>query len=90
MGIVLDITEHKNIEKRLRDISYLDKLTNLYNRAYFYEKIQELSLNRQFPIGIITGDVNGLKIVNDTIGHVQGDELLKSVASVYKKVSQDN
>lgn len=90
VGIVLDITEHKNIEKRLRDISYLDKLTNLYNRAYFYEKIQELSLNRQFPIGIITGDVNGLKIVNDTIGHVQGDELLKSVASVYKKVSQDN
>lgn len=89
VGIVFDITEHKNIEKKLREISYLDKLTNLYNRAYFDEKINELTTEKQFPIGIITGDVNGLKIINDTIGHVQGDELLKSVADIFKKVSKD-
>lgn len=89
VGIVFDITEHKNIEKKLREISYLDKLTNLYNRACFDEKIRELTEKRQFPIGIITGDVNGLKIVNDTIGHIQGDELLKSMADIFKKVSKD-
>lgn len=89
VGIVLDITQHKSIEKKLRDIIYLDKLTGLYNRAYFYEKIQELVSNKQFPIGIITGDVNSLKILNDTIGHIQGGELLKSIAAVYKKVSRD-
>lgn len=89
VGIVFDITEHKNIEKKLREISYLDKLTNLYNRACFDEKIRELTERKQFPIGIITGDVNGLKIVNDTIGHVQGDELLKSMANIFKKVSRD-
>ncbi|MBO3445053.1 HD domain-containing phosphohydrolase [Clostridium sp. CCUG 7971] len=86
VGVVRDVTERKSIEKKLRYLSYTDVLTGLYNRAYFDEKIEELIKNGQFPIGIMIGDVNGLKIINDTIGHLEGDELLKEISKKLKEV----
>lgn len=86
VGVVRDVTERKAMEKKLRYLSYTDGLTGLYNRAYFDEKIEELITNKKFPIGIIVGDVNGLKIINDTIGHLEGDELLKAISSKLKEV----
>ena len=42
-----------------------DKLTGVYSRNYFEEKLKELEKNRQHPITIVTGDVNNLKLTND-------------------------
>lgn len=84
VGVVRDISEQKRVEKKLRFLSYSDTLTGLYNRAYFDEKLDELIKDNQFPIGIIIGDINGLKIVNDTLGHIEGDKLLTSMSKVLK------
>lgn len=82
---VRDITRQKQDEERIRYLSYHDKLTGLYNRAFFEEEIKRLDTERQLPLSIIIGDVNGLKLINDAFGHRDGDELLTSVSSLLKQ-----
>lgn len=73
VGLSRDITERKNMEEKLRYLSQTDILTGTYNRYSFEEKIKELNYEKYLPLGIIMGDVNGLKLVNDTLGHLEGD-----------------
>ncbi len=81
-GIVLDITERKEYEDKIKYLSFHDKLTDLYNRAYFEEELKRLNSKRNLPISIIIGDINNLKMINDTFGHQHGDRLLIKIASV--------
>lgn len=81
----IDITERKNMEDQLRHLSLHDVLTGLYNRAYFEEEMRRLESGRYNPVGIILCDVDGLKMVNDTLGHESGDCLLIETANVIKK-----
>lgn len=90
VGLILDITEKKEAEEKLKRLSFTDSLTGLYNRAYFDEKAQEILCEECLPVGVIMGDANGLKLVNDTLGHNQGDELLKLAANVFKDVCDEN
>ena len=91
VGISRDITSKVLAERELKKLSYIDKLTGVYNRAYFDKKIEKLNNNKYLPISLIMGDVDGLKIVNDTLGHLQGDELLIQISNVLKKVcKKDN
>ncbi|MDD5496961.1 MAG: diguanylate cyclase [Atribacterota bacterium] len=83
-GIILDMTLRKEYEDKIRYLSFHDKLTGLYNRAYFEEELQRLDHSRNLPISIIIGDVNNLKMINDTFGHQHGDQLLCSIANVLK------
>ncbi len=80
-----DITEYKQREEEIKFLSYHDQLTGLYNRRFYEEELKRLDTKRNFPISIMMGDVNGLKIVNDSIGHAKGDELIKKVARAMKK-----
>lgn len=89
VGLARNITNQKNLEDRLRYLSYNDALTGIYNRTYFEEKIRELNNEQHLPLGIIMGDVNGLKLVNDSLGHLEGDKLLKSIAGVLNKACGD-
>ncbi len=82
--ILLDITSRKEYEEKIKFLSFHDKLTGLYNRAYFEEELQKLNNERNLPLSIIIGDINNLKIVNDTFGHQHGDQLLFRVAEVLK------
>lgn len=86
VGLILDVTEKKKAEQELKRISFTDVLTNLYNRTCFEEKAKEFFSEKYFPVGVIMGDANGLKLVNDTLGHEQGDELLKLIAKVLRDV----
>lgn len=63
-----------------------DKLTNLYNRAYFEESLVRIDSSRYLPLSIINGDVNGLKATNDVFGHFEGDRLLIRIAGLIKEV----
>jgi diguanylate cyclase (GGDEF)-like protein/PAS domain S-box-containing protein len=82
IGIAHDITNRKEIEVSLRHESSHDDLTGLYNRAYFDEEIERFSHGRMFPISIVMADVNGLKSVNDTKGHSEGDNLIRLAAKI--------
>ncbi|AQR97885.1 HD domain-containing phosphohydrolase [Clostridium saccharoperbutylacetonicum] len=89
VGLILDITEKKETEEKLKHLSFTDVLTGLYNRTFFEEKVKELSCEKYLPIGVIMGDANGLKLVNDTFGHYKGDELIKKIANVLRAVCTD-
>ncbi len=78
-----DITERKKAEARLEYLSSHDLLTGLYNRNFFETELQRLQNSRLFPITILIADVDGLKTVNDTLGHPAGDTLLKASAQIF-------
>lgn len=86
VGLSRDITERKVMEERFRYLSEIDMLTGLYNRYSFEEKIKELRYEEHLPLGIIMGDVNGLKLINDTFGHLEGDNLLINISQILKEI----
>jgi len=71
-------------EKQNAYLSYHDHLTGIYNRRFCEEEIRRLDTERNLPISIIMGDVNGLKLTNDAFGHETGDLLLKKAAEAMK------
>lgn len=80
VGVSRNIEERKKSENEILYLSYHDQLTGLYNRRFYEEELKRLDTKRNLPITIIMGDVNGLKLINDSFGHAMGDELLKRVA----------
>lgn len=84
-----DVTERKKAEEKIKYLSFHDKLTGLYNRAFFEEELKRLDTERQMPLSIIIGDVNGLKLVNDAFGHKSGDHLLISIAALLRFSCRD-
>jgi diguanylate cyclase (GGDEF)-like protein/PAS domain S-box-containing protein len=85
VGIAADITDSKLGEEKLKYISLHDSLTGLYNRIYFEEEMSRIEKGRYDKVGILSCDVDGLKLVNDTLGHDQGDHLLIAAARVIKE-----
>lgn len=83
-----DVTKEKKENDEIRYISYHDKLTGLYNRAFFEEELVRLNTARQYPMTLIIGDCNGLKIANDIFGHMEGDRLLQTIARILKKATR--
>lgn len=84
LSIVRNITDRKKKEDENLYLSYHDVLTGLYNRRFYEEEIKRLDTERNLPISIIMGDVNGLKLINDAFGHNAGDELLQKAASAIR------
>lgn len=89
VGRSLDITERKLYQARLEYLSYTDILTGAKNRTYFEKMEKEFSESEFMPLGVIMGDANGLKLINDTFGHNEGDNLLVQITNVLKSVCED-
>lgn len=83
-GVLIDITQRKQLEEKLKDLSLHDALTKLHNRAFFEEEMLRLSRKPVCPLSIVVCDIDGLKLINETMGHRKGDELLKVVADILK------
>ncbi len=81
---IRDISERKEREDKLEFLSWHDQLTGLYNRTYFEHKIKHLNLAENLPVTVFSCDVDGLKLINDTMGHNTGDSILKSAAAVIR------
>lgn len=87
LGVVIvfrDITLEKQREEEVRYLGYHDSMTGLYNRAYFEEALNRLNEERYLPLGVIMGDSNGLKMVNDVFGHEEGDRLLRNITQIFR------
>ena len=72
-GIGKDVTDRIEYERELQYLSMHDQLTGIYNRAYFEVELKRLENGRDYPITIISADLDGLKLINDTMGHDAGD-----------------
>jgi diguanylate cyclase (GGDEF)-like protein/PAS domain S-box-containing protein len=93
IGTCSDVTEHyhaKEIIERQRDllarIAITDELTNLFNRRYFIEHAEiEIQRHKRYghPLHLMMVDVDNFKVINDTCGHDEGDEVLRSLATVF-------
>lgn len=82
MGLENQIKERIIKEEKILYLNYHDSLTGLYNRAFFEKEIERLDTESQLPLSVITGDINGLKLINDSFGHAEGDKLLISVSKI--------
>lgn len=80
-----DIAERRQVEEKLRYISYHDCLTGLYNRDYYDEHLRKMDNEENLPLSIVMGDLNGLKLINDTFGHHAGDRLIIKAAKILQE-----
>jgi diguanylate cyclase (GGDEF)-like protein/PAS domain S-box-containing protein len=80
-----DISQRKKREKKIIYLSHHDMLTGLYNRTYFNEALCRLDAPGYLPLTLMMGDMNGLKAINDSFGHAEGDRLLVETARIFRK-----
>lgn len=81
LAIVRDTTQRSKLLKELHYLSLHDHLTGLYNRAYFEQQMLQLHGTEHVPVTLFICDLDGLKTINDTLGHQFGDQLLKVAAT---------
>lgn len=81
-----NMTERILMEYRLRDMAERDNLTNLYNRRSFEETMNKYNGKEMEKIAVISIDVNGLKFINDTLGHMAGDRIIIASGKIIKEV----
>lgn len=84
-GTCSDIDERKKYEDNLQFISTHDPLTGLYNRTYFEAEIKRISQGRLYPVSVMIADIDGLKMINDSFGHSEGDRLIKQAAHAFRE-----
>lgn len=83
-GYIAEITEITSVYSVLRlfeEIATVDQLTGLLNRNAYLDAVQKYVEENILPLWVVIGDINNLKQMNDTLGHLVGDSLLKTVSS---------
>jgi diguanylate cyclase (GGDEF)-like protein/PAS domain S-box-containing protein len=88
-----DISEYKRIEATLRDLTFIDELTGLYNRRGFLTLARQhmnISNRTQKEILLLFADLDGMKKINDTLGHQQGDMALIDTANILRKTFRES
>jgi len=82
IAVLTDVTQNWKLIETLEEKAGMDCLTGLANRRSYEGAKQRLDVLEYLPLTVIMCDVNGLKQVNDTLGHDYGDELIKVVAKI--------
>lgn len=85
IGLINDVTETELLKQKLREQAITDEMTGLYNRAFLDEFVKTHD-DDCYPLAIISADCDGLKAINDTYGHVAGDDYIKAAVNLFKMV----
>ncbi len=88
IGVSRDISERRKREEEIRYLSYHDVLTGLSNRTFFNEERKRVDTEGFYPLSVIYGDVNGMKLINDAFGYAEGDQVLTEIAQILKKCTR--
>ena len=92
MEFVRDVTEIRELEAELRQLSIKDTVTDLSNRRHFLEVLERemyRSTRQREPLSLLLTDIDGFKDYNDSHGHVAGDKVLARVGNVVKECIRD-
>lgn len=90
IGVMHDVTELRKLEVNLREESFIDPLTNLYNRRGLDYKFGEISILNRPLLGVLLIDIDHFKLYNDYYGHLKGDDCIILVSSIIKTISKRN
>jgi len=77
-------------EEEIRCLSLYDSVTEVYNRSHFEETLKVIEKTQEACTSLIISDLDGLKIINDTLGHKAGDVALKAFAQILKNYFKDD
>jgi diguanylate cyclase (GGDEF)-like protein/PAS domain S-box-containing protein len=83
LAVVIDVTERKRAEREIQKLAYYDTLTGLPNRTLFFDRLSQAiaqAKREHRQVGVLFLDLDRFKTINDTLGHMAGDMLLKYVA----------
>lgn len=78
-----NITEQKRIEQEMTQLAYYDKDTGLPNRLKFMEELDDLlqkAKKKKRPLAVLFMDIDRFKLINDSLGHYAGDQILRQIA----------
>jgi diguanylate cyclase (GGDEF)-like protein len=89
-GFLQDVTRNQSIEEDLINLQDRDPLTGLLNRQAFEQEMEKNDTGQSDPVGIMIGDVDGLKFVNDTLGHEAGNRLLVAAAQTIRNAFSED
>jgi diguanylate cyclase (GGDEF)-like protein len=89
-GFLQDISRTRKLEDDLRNVQDYDPLTGLLNRRAFEREMEKNDTGQSDPVGIMIGDIDGLKFVNDTLGNEAGNKLLVVASRAMQEAFPEN
>ena len=90
IALINDVTETELLKRELEKRAGTDELTGLSNHRAFDEAVRAIPESNDFPIAIISADCDELKMVNDTYGHLVGDEYIRMAATAFMSALPEN
>jgi diguanylate cyclase (GGDEF)-like protein len=84
LGVAKDITDRVELEQRLREMTRTDDLTGLFNQRHFHDRLREeagRAQRQKRALAMLLFDLDGFKQVNDRLGHLEGDRILRAFSS---------
>lgn len=84
IALINVVTEQEQLRRKLREQYITDQLTGLYNRSYYSECIEKLKREMPDLFSVIVADCDHLKYINDTFGHMAGNDYIRSCADLMR------